>query len=313
MKNVILENGALDESQEIYSLESRFNEFNHFFPVPQKYNIGKEFIEQRYFAGGKSQQEIASELGMSQWVISQRMKEYGLKTKERTWKLGKRKYHVNDDFFDELNPTNAWVLGWLASDGSININGNGLRFGINVAIIDKDIIQKIKKVLEYNGPVYHVSRTLNKTGKEYNQIILKISSKKIVNRLDDFGIVKNKTLTIGFPRLISESQNEEIIKSFILGVFEGDGSVLFDEKTKSPCFQIVGTKELLEGIQQQLIKYLPLKRTKLTRNTKLSNHFALRYRGRFQAMRIFDWLYSDANNYLNRKHEKYLEIKRRLQ
>ncbi len=51
---------------------------------------------------------------------------------------------------------------------------------------------------------------------------------------------------------------------------------------------------------------------KKTRNTKLSNHFALRYRGKFQAIKIFDWLYSNPKHYLNRKYNQYLEIKRSL-
>jgi len=91
------------------------------------------------------------------------------------------------------------------------------------------------------------------------------------------------------------------------------GEVDSHEKKQSPCFQIVGTREMLEGIQLQLIKYLNLKKTKLTKNTPgNANHYALRYRGRFQTIRIFDWLYLNQKHYLKRKHNRYLDIKRRL-
>ncbi len=36
------------------------------------------------------------------------------------------------------------------------------------------------------------------------------------------------------------------------------------------------------------------------------------YRSKFQAIKIFDWLYSDTNYYLDRKYKKYLDVKRRL-
>ena len=299
LKGVILVGSAFDESPEASSFGSEFKDFNTDSYMPEKYNIDKEFIGREYFVNNKSQQEIADEFGASQWVISNRMRVYGLKTKERTWKLHKKKYSVDENFFDKINPTNAWILGWLASDGFVNECGNALSLGIRISKKDSDIIQKIKELLGYNGPIYHIKMKLQKTGKEYEQLDLKITSRKIVERLREFGIVKNKTFKITFPKLIEDTQNEEIIKGFIQGVFEGDGSLLFDEKTKSPCFQIVGTKELLAGTQLQLMKYLNLKKTKLTRNTKLSNHFALRYRGRFKAIKIFDWLYSNPTYYLD--------------
>ena len=121
------------ESVEACSLQSGFKGTNLDYCMPEKYSVSKEFIEQEYFANNKSQQEIADELGISQWVISHRMRRYRLKAKERTWKIHKRKYSVNDDFFDKINPTNGWVLGWLASDGFVVGKGQGLCFGIKVA------------------------------------------------------------------------------------------------------------------------------------------------------------------------------------
>lgn len=280
--------------------------------MPQKYNISKEFIEKEYFENNKSQDEIAKMLGISQWVISQRMMEFSLKPKENTRKLWQRKYFVDDNFFDELNPTNAWVLGWLASDGYINENGNALRFGMTIAKKDQDIIGKIKILLKFNGKTYSRKTFLKKTGKEYEQVVLNITSQKIVNRLKLFGLSKNKTESLSFPKLIKDAKNKEIMRAFIQGFFEGDGSLLFDEKHKSPCFQIVGTQEMLLEIQTELINYVKLKKTKLTKYRRSKNHFALRYRGRFQTMKIMDWIYSDTNNYLDRKYNKYLDIKRRL-
>ena len=200
----------------------------------------------------------------------------------------------------------------MASDGYINKCGNAFRFGITVSKKDQDIIDKLKKLLKYEGKAYAIKTKLEKTGKEYDEIILKVTSNKIVQRLSEFGLGTNKTKRLSFPTIVSNSENEEIIKAFIQGFFEGDGSILFDEKQKSPCFQIVGTKEMLKEIQHKLINYLCIGKTKLTKYKRSDNHFALRYRGKFQAIKIMDWLYSNPENYLDRKYNKYLEIKRRL-
>lgn len=296
------------------------NELYGFYSISEmrsKYLIDKDVLEREYFQNNKSQEEISKMTGVPQTTISARMRKFGLKTKNRTWKMVqiiKQKMHkVNENYFDDLNSENAWVLGWLASDGYTREYKYSKCFGIRLSTKDIEIIQKIRKLIEFEGPIYENTTFLKRTGRSYQLSNIKITSEKIVDRLSEFGITQNKSLTIRFPELIENTHSEQIIKAFILGVFEGDGSVLFDEKHKSPCFQIVGTKEMLEGIQKQLITFVGVSKTKLTKNTLLTNHYMLRYRGKFQAMKLFEWLYSNQENYLNRKYQKYLETKRRLQ
>jgi hypothetical protein len=74
-------------------------------------------------------------------------------------------------------------------------------------------------------------------------------------------------------------------------------------------FQIVGTKQILRQIQENLIHYVGLSRTKLTKYQRSKNHYALRYSGRLQVVRIMDWLYSGSQWHLNRKYQKYLDVK----
>ncbi|PIP21466.1 MAG: hypothetical protein COX39_02970 [Candidatus Nealsonbacteria bacterium CG23_combo_of_CG06-09_8_20_14_all_40_13] len=278
----------------------------------RKYQISKTFIIDRYFIKNLSQDLIAKELKISQWVISHRMRQYGLKAKDKTRKLGQRKYHVNENYFDQINSENAWVLGWLVSDGFVRGNDKSPRFGIKVSIKDKDVLQKIRKLLFYTGKLIKMKTQLKKTRKTYFQIALLITSAKLVRRIEEIGIKTNKSTKENFPEILKRDNDEQIIKSFILGVFEGDGSILWDKKKRSLLFQIVGSKGLLSNIQKFLIRYLNLNRTKLTRNIKKSNHFALRYRGNKQALRIFDWLYLNAQYYLNRKHNFYLAIRKEL-
>jgi len=267
----------------------------------KRINISLKEIKKKYYSENKSQEQIAKEFNVSQWVISQRMKEQKLKTKSKTRNLGKKKYSVNEYLFDKITPLSAWILGWLVSDGYIANN----RITLHLAQKDIDVLIKIKHYMEYTGPIYKQNATLN--NKIFKQASLSISSKRLCKKLLQYGIVSPKTNKEVFPKVIIKS-NKENKKAFIRGIFEGDGSILID-KNKSVLFQIVGTKQLLEEIQLILMKILHVPKTKLTKNSK-RNHYALRYRGKKNVFKILNWVYNKHNNFLmNRKYIKFYEIK----
>ena len=270
-------------------------------------NVSLDLVKYKYYDEKKSQQHIADELSVSQWVISDRMRKAGLQILSKTRKFNPWKYNINHYSFDVLDGKTAWFIGWMISDGFVR---DDRRFGLKVSMVDKDIVEKFRNYIQYTGPIYEHKQRLKQTNKVYYQVSIQPTSKRIVTQFVKFGIVPNKSLFTKFPRTII-TQGEDIIRSFIKGVFEGDGSFLLEGK-QSLLFQIVGTKELCSDIQWCLIKYVGVKITKLTQNKKGSNNYALRYRGKHQALRIMDWLYKNAgSNVLNRKYNKYLSIKKK--
>lgn len=274
----------------------------------RKYSIPLALIKRRYYGEGKSQQQIADELGVSQWVISDRMRKANLHILDRTRKLNPWKYKIDHHAFDSLSDKTAWLIGWMISDGFVS---NNRRFGLKVSVVDKDIIEKFKEYLQYTGPIYKYERKLKQTSKAYHQVGIQPTSRRIVSKLAKFGVFPNKSLSVKLPDLIA-NKNEGIIRCFIRGAFEGDGSFFLDSR-QSLLFQIVGTQELCRGIQRYLVKYIGVGVTKLTRNRKKSNHYALRYRGRIQALEIMDWLYQNAEpNVLDRKYNQYLSIREKF-
>lgn len=272
----------------------------------RKKDVSLDLIKYKYYNEYKSQQEIADELGVSQWIISDRMRKADLLILSKTRKFNPWRYNINHFSFDVLDKKSAWFLGWMISDGFVR---NDRRFGLKVSMVDKDIVEKFKDYIQYTGPVYRHKQKLEQTNKTYCQVSIQPTSKKIVTEFVKFGIIPNKSLFAKFPKIIT-TKDEDIIRSFIRGVFEGDGSFLLERK-QSLLFQIVGTKELCSDVQEYLMKYVGVKITKLTQNIKGVNHYALRYRGRIQALRIMDWLYENAgSDVLNRKYNKYLLIKK---
>jgi len=276
--------------------------------------IDKDELKVLYIDKKYSQDSIGKILNCSQWVISKRLRDFGIPARQKTCNLVKRKYVYNRDFLQNITPEISWVLGLLVSDGFVTNNILEGCFGLKLKENDKDCIFKVKKILKFSGPILKTKTTLRYKGKEkiYKSRLLKINDIKMVRELEGIGIKENKTLKENFLECIACTNNEEVISSFIRGIYDGDGSVLYDRLRNSVCFQIVGTSQLLTEIQKYLMLYCNVNKTVLTRNITNKNHYALRYRGNIQATSILDWMYkySNLNTRLRRKYNAFCEIRR---
>ena len=141
--------------------------------------VSKETLKHKYHIENKSQDQIAKELGISQWVISDRMRKFKIDRKPKTRNLGKRKYNLNEHFFDKITPNVAWVIGWILSDG--NVTSDNYKITINLRREDQKILETIKDLLSYGGPIYKTSS--NVKNKVHFGSSLQIGSKHLVKKL----------------------------------------------------------------------------------------------------------------------------------
>ncbi len=271
----------------------------------KKWHISKSLLIEKYKNEKKNQYEIARELGVTQYAISARMRDYNIVTQPKYKKMSElmklKAKRVDINVFSRIGRDVAWFLGWVVSDG--HISQNSLTFHISKK--DDEILKKFKAFLKYRGNIYYYNSKLKE--KLYKMATLKINDTKLLVKLQSLGIFpKNKNT---YPPIINVS-NEDANRSFIRGLFEGDGSIII-LKNGSPIFEIVGTRELMSSIQQKLISYLGLKTTKLTVNRNLRNHVLLRYSGKKQVVKILDWLYygSYKPTRLDRKYNTYINLK----
>lgn len=132
-----------------------------------------------------------------------------------------RKYKVNDDSFSKLNAETAYWLGFIAADGSVV--GDTLRFVLNKR--DEETLQRFLNFCKSDYKInYHTSYYIDGDGvkHEFDAVNLKITSKKIVRDLAKYGIIQNKkNMDIPFIDYIPEKYKLD----FIIGLFDGDGSV----------------------------------------------------------------------------------------
>lgn len=219
----------------------------------------------------------------------------GLKTLNLNRKTQDR-YSVNYNFFENWNEISAYIYGFILADGHVfyekgKENKNALQ--IELASYDVDILEKIKKELNYEGSICYTKR---------DTVKLQINNKKIIKDLINKGMPHiNKTNEAAFPNTLPEIY----YKDFVRGIFDGDGCISFSRKNMI-AFQLTGTKKTLESIKS----ILPVDMSKIhviDRNKYNINVFFLTVSGK-KAINIFEWLYKDATIYLERKYNKYMNL-----
>lgn len=121
------------------------------------------------------------------------------------------KYNIDDNFFKNINKEKAYILGWIASDGSISKSG----FRISIHKRDVLILKKIRDLICKELPII--------TPKSKPDMVdLTINSKTISEDLCGIFNIKpgKKSHTIDFPKI-----DDGLFWIFLRGLFDGDGSI----------------------------------------------------------------------------------------
>jgi len=247
--------------------------------------------------GNYSGNQLTNYFPISQVAINALLRRNGYNVKSAS-EL-KRKYPIQEDFFDKINTEKkAYILGLLYADGYNQTERNTV--SISLKEDDKDILEKITSIIQPTKPLIHIITNKSKKGFEnsQNQYRLTINNKHISQRLVELGCGKAKTHNLIFPT--EEQVPSYLIRHFVRGYFDGDGSVSGDKQKQ---FGFVGTTDFLLPLQQILMKELNFSETKLDQRHKDREDSirALRYCGINQCIAFRDWLYEDATIFLERK------------
>lgn len=140
---------------------------------------------------------------------------------------------LNDDYFNLIDtPMKAWILGWVASDGSL-----AKKNVCTISILKSDvkILDAISSELKCGKPKdrSNLDASLNEMS------TISINSKKItsdlIKHLELPGPCK-KSAIVKFPKL-----QENLKIYFIRGLFEGDGSISYHSKYNYFRISIAGS------------------------------------------------------------------------
>lgn len=206
-----------------------------------------------------------------------------------------RKYKLNENYFELIDSEEkAYFLGLLYADGYINEKLNLVDLTLHQQ--DKEILDRLANILYPDG------RPLKIIREKYLRLV--VNSKKLVNDLKRHGCFQKKTFNLEFPINIENN----LIRHFIRGYFDGDGSVYENNGTLN--ISIVGTIDFLNEMKKMLMKNCNLNDTMFDyRHPERKNNIrALRYGGNIIINRIYHYLYDNSMIYLKRKKTKFVDI-----
>ena len=220
--------------------------------------------------------------------------------------LSTRKYKLNEKYFDLIDsPNKAYILGFLFADGSLNKDKQTISMSLQED--DWDILEKIRNEIDSEKQLEFLNYSNKKDfGYTYkNQYRLSMFSKYMCESLINIGMVQNKSLILEFPNIPKEFHSH-----FIRGYFDGDGSfcAYYTKENKfQPLVTITSTEQFCIKIQNILRDNLNIPCGNIYEaSCKNGITKVLSISGSIQTKKVLDWLYHDAELFLERKHEKYI-------
>ena len=207
----------------------------------------------------------------------------------------KKKFSVNDDYFEKIDTEEkAYWLGFMYADGCIRKNGNYYIIKIDLAAYEYDHIVKFKNAINatYNIQMYNYKYSGN------SRLIL--GSEKMFKDLVNLGCKPNKTSILKFPTV--KQVPEILLRHFIRGYFDGDGTINIMKNFKVPQarFQLLGTMDFLNGFCKYIEPYIGNVNIHPSRGI-----YYIQIGGNKKTKVIFDLMYNNSTIYLQRKYDIY--------
>lgn len=250
----------------------------------QKQQIINLAIEEYLFLPEKERSltKIGRKYGIQRQTLSRHLKALGKEVINY-----QNKCRIDPTVFDKIDTEEkAYWLGFLYADG--NISSEGYRLEVNLSVKDLNHLLKFKKFLKLETDLL-VDET---------KCRLAVRNKTIWNNLNQKGCIPCKSLKLKFPS-ISIFESLDLVRHFIRGYFDGDGSIGIYRKEE---ISFISTNEFLIELE----KYLGIKgyiRNKTSKNWP-NKAFELKYSS-LKARKIANLIYKDATIYLQRKYNVY--------
>jgi len=258
-------------------------------------NIDEEKILHAYNVDKLSIKKIAKKFRHDSNVVSRVITSRGIPIRTCT-AYATHKYV--EDFFDVIDSEEkAYWLGFLYADGS-NCGGQ-----ISIELNSKDLnhLEKFKKAIAPDARITFCKKKRKFEYKEYCR--LRVCHRGLSDQLIKLGCIPAKSEKVVFPS--TEIVPTKLLKHFIRGYFDGDGSLKYNTATKTPGLTIIGTEQFLNMLQDVFEQHVEgYTRTKLATCGAVKTYAK---GGRKAAKAVMDFMYKDARVWLDRKFERYCQ------
>lgn len=257
------------------------------------------------YSNGMQTKILAEKFGVSSVTINNWIRKTGTPLKPVI-----KKYSYNEEFFSIIDSEEkAYFLGLLYADGC----NHGTGFSISLQDRDLEVLEQFKSAIQYTGPInFYQPKQYNLIKKPKMTCRLNFCGRKVAKDLSNLGCFQRKSLILKFPSY--EQVPEPLVRHFIRGYFDGDGSVSFyssgpNQHRKSKA-SFIGTLEFLNGIEYHLNKNGINTCRKIENNKynkkypELKNCWNMAISGTLQVENLLNYLYKDCKCFIRRKMDK---------
>lgn len=251
----------------------------------------------KLYESGLSTVKIATSYGVTHKVITRILDKKGIKRRNN----GNRKYKLNEAYFDEIDtPNKAYILGFLYADGSNSEH----KCTISMSLQEEDgyILEKIRQEIGSEKPLEFLDYS-NKHDGGYNyknQYRLLMFSRHMCNALKNKGVVPNKSLILKWPTFL----RDDLYSHFLRGYIDGDGYI--QPHKWEHCVDFISTYDFCRQAQIYIENKLGIKcrLDEASCHNGVTTYLYIRYRE--QVKLFLDYIYQDAELYLERKYNTYI-------
>lgn len=261
----------------------------------------KRIILDMYTVQGRGQAACAKAAGVTPPIVKKFLQKSNIKIRNFSEaatisNTRRRKYNINDTYFDKETPNMAYILGFLAADGSVSKKSNEIKIGLSA--IDKDFLQSIANELNSDRKV---KEYISSNG--FSCCELHFTSKRIKNKLSEYNIVPQKTFSFKFPKKLKR----EYWIDFIRGYFDGDGCISTAGKHAIRWQVCSATEDVLQNIVDFFYEEYHIPKVSIYEKKGINTTYYIQY-STCPTREIYKHLYTKNSLYLPRKKEKFEKI-----
>jgi hypothetical protein len=263
------------------------------------------------YKNGDSALKIGARYGVSDTSVFRTLKKNGVNI--RALKYAKRHFPIDEHFFDNIDcEEKAYAFGLLFADGCKRDGENCV--AITLKEDDHDILQHVSELIQPGATVRFCDRSNCKdSANRRSQYKIELWNDIISNTLVSYGLIPRKSLVKQFPEVILNS-NEDIIRWFIRGYFDGNGSIFCvytGINIRSARVSISSTLEMCHTMEDIFIKYINSHDFTITTRHEVNN-FDMSCSTIEGSLKFCNWLYKDATIFMPRKYFKYRALVYRI-
>ncbi|KKM97613.1 hypothetical protein LCGC14_1166270 [marine sediment metagenome] len=261
--------------------------------MPRTTDLPKAAIVTRY-NGGESCGTLAVAYGRAESTMRENLHRWGAAIRRRG---PARTYTLDEAFFHSIDTeAKAYWLGFILADGRVGRTGAGNWIcRVDLSVRDEGHLRKLAAAVKTTAPI--------KIGHHGASAYLDLCSVQLCYDLRLLGCTPHKTGKHGTPAI-----DAELKYHFYRGYFDGDGSLFAVPQIHAWRVDVIGATGFIKEFQNWLVQRAAVKPTKLRQVDCSADVSSLRYTGGPQIERIMRLLYDGANDYLDRKYDRFMEL-----